>query len=119
MRQFRLPTILHYLAFLFTLGLGVTTILTGAGVLSVGSVSPVFSDAGWTIFLILLGVGTLLIALHFLLVLADDRLNEVLYSSAGEWGRVEVSPELVLLVGAFEARPHELERRANRANREG
>ncbi len=95
MRQFRLPTILHYLAFLFTLGLGVTTVLTGAGVLSVGSVSPVFSDAGWTIFLILLGVGTLLIALHFLLVLADDRLNEVLYSSAGEWGRVEVSPTAV------------------------
>ena len=95
MRPFRPLTVLHYLALLFTLGLGVTTILTGAGVLSVGSVSAAFSDTGWTIFLILLGVGTLLIAVHFLLVLADDRRNEVLYSRAGEWGRVEVSPTAV------------------------
>jgi uncharacterized alkaline shock family protein YloU len=95
MRQFRLLTVLHYLAFFFTLGLGVTTILTGSGVLSVGSVTAAFSDAGWTILLVLLGVGTLLVALHFLLVLADDRRNEVLYSRAGEWGRVEVSPTAV------------------------
>lgn len=95
MKQFRLLTVLHYLAFLFTLGLGVTTILTGAGVLSVGSVSAALSDAGWTIFLVLLGVGVLLIALHFLLVLAVDRRNAVLYSRAGEWGRVEVSPTAV------------------------
>jgi len=95
MRSFKPLTVLHYLAFLFTLGLGVTTILTGAGVLSVGSVSAVFSDAGWTIFLVLLGVGVLLIALHFLLALVDDRRNEVLYSRAGEWGRVEVSPTAV------------------------
>jgi uncharacterized alkaline shock family protein YloU len=95
MRQFRLLTVLHYLAFFFTLGLGVTTILTGSGVLSVGSVTAAFSDAGWTILLVLLGVGTLLVALHFLLVLADDRRNAVLYSRAGEWGRVEVSPTAV------------------------
>jgi uncharacterized alkaline shock family protein YloU len=95
MRPFRLLTVLHFLAFLFTLGLGVTTILTGAGVLSVDSVSTVFGGAGWTIFLILIGVGALLVALHFLLVLAEHRLNEVLYSRAGEWGRVEVSPRAI------------------------
>jgi len=95
MRQFRPLTVLHYLAFLFTLGLGVTTILTGTGVLTVSTVSAAFSSAGWTILLVLLGVGILFIALHFLLVLAEDRLNEVLYSRAGEWGRVEVSPRAV------------------------
>ena len=95
MRRFKPLTVLHYLAFLFTLGLGVTTILTGAGVLSVDSISAAFSDAGWTIFVILLGVGTLLIAVHFLFSLADDRRNEVLYSRVEEWGRVEVSPTTV------------------------
>jgi uncharacterized alkaline shock family protein YloU len=95
MRPSRLLTVLHGLAFLFTLGLGVTAILTGAGVLSVGSVSAAFSDAGWTILVVLVGVAVLLTALHFLLVLADDRRNEVLYSRAGELGRVEVSPTAV------------------------
>jgi uncharacterized alkaline shock family protein YloU len=95
MRPFRLLTVLHYLAFLGSLGLGVTLVLTGAGVLSEGSVVAAFSDAGWTVLLILLGVCSLSIALHFLLVLADDRLNAVLYSRAGEWGRVEVSPMAV------------------------
>jgi uncharacterized alkaline shock family protein YloU len=95
MRPFRLLTVLHYLAFLFTLGLGVVTILAGTGVLAIGTVSAAFSDTGWTILLILVGVGVLLVALHFLLVLAEDRLNEVLYSSAGEYGRVEVSPMAV------------------------
>ena len=95
MRQFRLLTVLHYLAFLFSHGLGVTLILSGTGVLSVGTVAAAFSDVGWTLLLVLLGVAVLLIALHFLLVLADDRLNEVLYSRSGEWGRVEVSPTAV------------------------
>jgi uncharacterized alkaline shock family protein YloU len=95
MRQFRLLTVLHYLAFIFTLGLGITILLAGTGVLSVDSVMAAFSDVGWTLLLILLGVGVLLIALHFLLVLAEDRLNEVLYSRSGEWGRVEVSPAAV------------------------
>ena len=48
-----------------------------------------------TILVILVGVAVLLVALHFLLVLAEDRLNEVLYSRAGEYGRVEVSPTAV------------------------
>ncbi len=95
MRPFRLLTVLHYLAFLFTLGLGVVTILAGTGVLPIGTVSAAFSDTGWTVLLILVGVGVLLVALHFLLVLAEDRLNEVLYSRAGEYGRVEVSPTAV------------------------
>ncbi len=95
MRPFRLLTVLHYLAFLFTLGLGVVTILAGTGVLPIGTVSAAFSDTGWTVLLTLVGVGVLLVALHFLLVLADDRLNEVLYSRAGEYGRVEVSPTAV------------------------
>jgi len=95
MRQFRPLTVLHYLAFVFTLGLGVTMILTGVGVLTTDAVEATFGGTGWTIFLILLGVVVLLIALHYLLVLAEDRLNEVLYSRAGEWGRVEVSPTAV------------------------
>ena len=95
MRPFRVLTVLHFLAFLFTLGLGVATILTGADVLSVSSVSAAFTDTGWMIFLILLGVAALLIALHFLLMVVDDRRNEVLYSRGGEWGRVEVSPAAV------------------------
>lgn len=95
MRRSRLLTITRYLAFLFTLALGVALVLTGAGVLSVASVTAVLSDAGWTIVLILLGVGMLLVALHFLLVLADERSNEALYSRSGDWGVVEVSPTAV------------------------
>ena len=95
MRQLRLLTVLHYLAFLFTVGLGVVTILAGTGVLQIGTVSSAFSDSGWTVLLILVGVAVLLVALHFLLILAEDRLNEVLYSRAGEYGRVEVSPTAV------------------------
>jgi uncharacterized alkaline shock family protein YloU len=95
MRPFRLLTILHYLAFLFTLGLGVVTILAGTEVLPIGTVSAAFSETGWTILLILVGVGVLLIALRFLLVLAEDRLNGILYSRAGEYGRVEISPMAV------------------------
>ncbi len=95
MRPSRVLTVIHYLAFLFTLGLGVALVLAGAGVLTVDAVAAAFSAAGWTILLTLLGVGMLLVALHFLLVLADDRLNEVLYSRAGEWGRVEISPTAV------------------------
>ncbi len=95
MRQFRPLTILHYLAFLFSLGLGIVVLLAGAGVLAEESIADAFGETGWTIFLVLLGVGLLLIALHFLLVLAEDRLNEVLYSRSGEWGRVEVSPTAV------------------------
>ncbi len=95
MRPFRFLTVLHYLAFLFTLGLGVVTILAGTGVLPIDTVLAAFSDTGWTVLLILVGVGVLLVALHFLLVLAEDRLNEVLYSRTGEYGRVEVSPTAV------------------------
>jgi len=95
MRQFRLLTVLHYAAFLFSLGLGVALILVGAGVLSENAIVSAFSDLGWTLLLLLLGVASLLLALHFLLVLADDRLNEVLFSRSGELGRVEVSPGAV------------------------
>ncbi len=95
MRPCRLLSVLHYLAFVFTLGLGVVLVLTGAGVLSEVSAAAAFTTVGWTIFLILVGVGVLLVALHFLIVLADDRLNAVLYSRVGEWGRVEVSPAAV------------------------
>jgi len=95
MRQFKLLTVLHYLAFIFTLGLGIALVLAGAGVLSESSVSAAFSAAGWMILLILLGVGMLLVALHFLLVLAGDRLNEVIYTRGSDLGRVEVSPGAV------------------------
>jgi len=95
MRQFRLLTAIHYLAFLFTLGLGVVLVLTGAGVLSEVSMAAALTSTGWMIVLLVLGVGVLLVALHFLLVLADDRLNAVLYSRSGEWGHVEVSPGAV------------------------
>ena len=95
MRPLRALTVLHYLGFFFTLGLGVVLVLIGAGALSETSVVATFSDTGWTVLLLLVGVGVLLIALHFLLVLAEDRLNEVLYSRPGDLGSVEVSPAAV------------------------
>ncbi len=95
MRPSRLRSIVHYLAFVFAFGLGLAFVLAGSGVLPGVPVPTVLSDTGWAILLLVLGVGVLLIALHFLLVLADHRVNEVLFSRSGEYGRVEVSPGAV------------------------
>jgi len=88
-------TVLHYVGFLFALGFGVVLVLIGAGVLAESTVAAAFTDTGWMILLILIGVGMLWIALHFLLVLADDRLNKVVCSRVGEWGRIDISPVAV------------------------
>jgi len=88
-------TVSHYVGFLFALGLGVVLVLMGTGVLAESTVAAAFTDTGWMILLILIGVGMLWIALHFLLVLAEDRLNKVVCSRVGEWGRIDVSPVAV------------------------
>jgi len=95
MSHSKLAIVLHCLAFLFALAFGVALILTGAGVLEESTVTAAFTDTGWMILLIALGAALLAIALHFLLVLAEDRLNGVLFSRTGEWGRVEVAPMAV------------------------
>jgi len=91
----RLRTALHYAAFFFTLAAGAAILLTGAGVLSETAAARWLGDLGWMLLLIVVGAGLVFVALHFLLVLADDRSSGVLYTRSGEWGRIDVSQTAV------------------------
>ena len=82
-------------AFLTTGGLGVVLIIAGSGGLSLSSVTSFFDDLPGTILLILLGAIQVLAAVHFLLVMAEDRLNAVVFSREGEWGRIELTPHAI------------------------
>ncbi|MFC2108832.1 hypothetical protein ACFLS5_05145 [Candidatus Bipolaricaulota bacterium] len=79
-------------AMILTAGLGVTLILAGAGVLSLSSVWDFFDTVSGSILVILVGSALLLITVHFLIRLADERLNAALFHHEGEWGRIDLSP---------------------------
>ena len=82
-------------AFLTTGGLGIVLIIAGSGGLSLSSVTTFFDDLPGTILLILLGVIQVLAAVRFLLAMAEDRLNAVVFSREGEWGRIELTPHAI------------------------
>lgn len=79
-------------AMILTAGVGVGLILSGAGVLSLASVWDVLDTVAGSILVILVGVALLLVAVHFLIQLADERLNAALFHHEGEWGRIDLAP---------------------------
>jgi len=73
-------------------GLGIALILAGAGVLSLVSVWTFLDTVAGSILVILVGVSMLLIATHFLIELADERLNASLFHHEGDFGCIDVAP---------------------------
>lgn len=80
------------LSLLLTGGIGVSLILSGAGVLSLTSLWGFFDTLSGEILLILVGAALLLVGVYFLIRLADERVDAMLFHHDGEWGRIEVSP---------------------------
>ncbi len=79
-------------ALVLTTGLGVALILSGAGVLSLSSMWTFFDTVAGAILVILAGAALILVGVHFLIQLADERLNRALFHHDGEWGRIDLSP---------------------------
>ena len=79
-------------AMILTAGLSIALILAGAGVLSLSSVWGFLDSMSGSILIILVGVVLMLVAVHFLIRLADERLNAALFHHEGEWGRIDLSP---------------------------
>jgi uncharacterized alkaline shock family protein YloU len=80
---------------ILTAGLGVSLILAGAGVLSLTSVWDFFDTVAGSILVILAGAALILVAVHFLLALADERSRRSLFHHEGEWGRIDLAPNAI------------------------
>ncbi len=79
-------------AMILTAGLGVGLVLSGVGVLSRVSVWGYLDTMAGSILVILVGVALLLVAVHYLIQLADERLNAALFHHEGDWGRIDLAP---------------------------
>ncbi|MCK5245337.1 hypothetical protein KAR02_00450 [Candidatus Bipolaricaulota bacterium] len=90
MRQLRVLGIVG--AIILTAGLGVGLILAGAGVISLTSVWDFFDTVAGSILVILAGAALILVAVHFFIVLADERLSRSLFHYEGNWGRIDLAP---------------------------
>ena len=77
---------------ILTAGLGVGLILAGAGVLSLSSIWDFLDTVSGSILVTLVGVALLLVAVHFLIELADERLSAALFHHEGSWGRIDLAP---------------------------
>jgi hypothetical protein len=82
-------------AMVLAAGLGVGLILAGAGVISLASVWDFLETVAGQILVILAGAGLVLISVHFLIALADERLNASLFHHEGDWGRIDLAPEAI------------------------
>lgn len=82
-------------ALILTAGLGVSLILAGAGVLSLTSVWDFFDTVAGSILVILAGAALILVAVHFLLAFADERLSRSLFHHEGQWGRIDLAPHAI------------------------
>lgn len=87
-----LVLIANILAVLFAVGLGVISILIGAGGISFSTVAQ-FLDSTVGIGM-LFGIGAifLALALYFLFLLYQGRMAEARFSQEGKWGKIELSP---------------------------
>ncbi len=74
-----------------TAGLGVFLIILGAGV-PIAGFAAFLTTTGGMVLLIVLGTVLIGVGIHFLIAIADERLNASLFVREGEWGRIEVSP---------------------------
>jgi len=82
-------------AMILSAGLGIGLILAGAGVLSLTSVWDFFDTVTGSILVILTGAALILVAVHFLIVLADERLSRALFHHEGDWGRIDLAPNAI------------------------
>jgi len=80
---------------IITAGLSIGLILAGAGVLSLSSVWDFLDTVSGSILVILVGAALLLVAVHFLIQLADERLNATLFHHEGDWGRIDLAPSAI------------------------
>jgi len=80
---------------ILTAGLGIGLILAGAGVLSLTSIWDFFNTTAGSILVILSGAALILVAVHFLIVLADERLSRSLFHHEGDWGRIDLAPSAI------------------------
>jgi len=80
---------------ILTAGLGIVLILAGAGVLSLTSLWSYLDTVSGSILVILVGSALVLVAVHFLIVLGDERLNRALFHHEGEWGRIDLAPNAI------------------------
>jgi len=80
------------LAFFLTAGLGVLSILSGAGLFSIAALLRFLESSMGTALLVLFGALLLLIALHFAWRMIRNRTAAARFSQEGEWGRIELSP---------------------------
>jgi len=77
---------------ILTAGLSISLILAGAGVLSLTSVWDFLDTLSGSIIVILVGAALLLVAVYFLIQLADERLRATLFHHEGDWGRIDLAP---------------------------
>jgi hypothetical protein len=75
--------------------LGVGLILAGTRVLSLSSVWRFLDTLSGSILVILVGVALLIIAVHYLIQLADERLAASLFRHQGSLGSIDLSPAAV------------------------
>jgi len=85
----------NFIFLLVTAGLGVFIILVGAGGVVFPGLSSLIGAAAGMAITILIGVLLVLTGIHFLITIADERLNASLFIREGEWGRIEVSPHAI------------------------
>ena len=79
-------------ALVLTAGLSIGLILAGSGVLSLSSIWNFLDTLSGSILVILVGVALLLVAVYFLIQLADERLSATLFRHEGDWGRIDLAP---------------------------
>jgi uncharacterized alkaline shock family protein YloU/energy-converting hydrogenase Eha subunit C len=87
-----LVLVTNVFAVLFAGGLGIVSILVGAGAISLGAVER-FLDSAAGIGL-LFGVGGVLLALalYFIRLIHQRQMAAARFSQEGEWGKIELSP---------------------------
>jgi len=90
MRQLRVLS--FGVALILTAGLGIGLVLASSGVLSLTSIVDILETVSGTIVGILVGAALLLIAVHFLLGLIEERSNGALFHYEGTLGRIDLSP---------------------------
>jgi len=83
------------ISLLLTAGIGVSLVLAGSGVLSLSSLWSFLDTAAGAALVILVGAALLLVAVYFLILLADERIHATLFHHDGEWGRIDLTPAAI------------------------
>jgi len=82
-------------ALIVTGGLGIIGLLIGTGALDAAGTGTFLATAAGTVVVLVVGVALLLTAMHYVVILADRRVNAVTYVREAELGKIEVTPHAV------------------------